>query len=68
MAGAAGGALAGSAIEGSAEQTKGVAITVRLDNGTLIAVTQADDQHGVGVGTRVQVIGGYGQPARVVPL
>jgi outer membrane lipoprotein SlyB len=67
--GALAGGVAGSAIEGHALAQQGYQITVRLDNGQSIAVTQAADVP-VQVGERVQLIGGGwgGQPARVLPL
>lgn len=48
---------------------KGLQITVRLNNGLTVAVTQAADVQ-VAVGQHVEIIGGGwgGQPARVLPL
>ncbi len=66
LAGAAGGDLAA----GKAYQQPGLQITVRLDNGQTLAVTQAADVP-VHVGQRVELLGsqyGWGQPARVVPI
>jgi len=66
--GAIAGAIAGNRAEGAAAQTQGVQVTVRLDTGNVIAVTQAADMP-LSVGERVQVIGGgWGQSARVLPL
>ena len=42
-AGAVGGAMAGSAVEEKATQQKALEITVKLDNGEVIAVVQAAD-------------------------
>jgi len=42
-AGAVGGAMAGSAIEEKATQQKALEITVKLDNGEVIAIVQAAD-------------------------
>lgn len=68
IAGAIGGAviggLIGSAIEEDATRQPGVEITVRLDSGRLIAVTQADDEPFYR-GDRVQVLTGYDGAARV---
>ncbi|SCC94393.1 Outer membrane lipoprotein pcp [Thiomonas sp. X19] len=66
LAGAAGGDLAAS----KAYAQPGLQITVRLDNGQTIAVTQAADVP-IRVGQRVELLGsqyGWGQPARVVPI
>ena len=60
------GALAGNKVEEEAGKTKGVEITVRLDNGETRVIAQADDQR-LAVGQRVQVISGAG-PSRVTPL
>lgn len=68
IAGAIGGAvvggLIGSAIEEDATHQPGLEITVRLDSGRLIAVTQADDEPFYR-GDRVQVLIGYDGTARV---
>lgn len=68
VAGAIGGAviggLVGSAIEENATRQPGVEITVRLDNGRMLAVTQADDEPFYR-GDRVQVLTGYDGTARV---
>ena len=66
--GAIAGAIAGNRVENAAMQGQGVQVTVRLDTGGVIAVTQAADMP-ISVGERVQVIGGgWGQSARVLPL
>ncbi|MDE1891325.1 MAG: glycine zipper 2TM domain-containing protein [Betaproteobacteria bacterium] len=57
--GALAGAVAGNAVEGSVETKPGVEITVRLDSGYVIAVTQGADEQ-FKVGERVQVLGGGG--------
>jgi outer membrane lipoprotein SlyB len=69
LIGALAGGVAGSAIEGRALAQQGYQITVRLDNGQTVAVTQAADVS-IHVGQRVQMIGGGwgGQPARVLPI
>ncbi|SCC95088.1 Outer membrane lipoprotein pcp [Thiomonas sp. X19] len=68
--GALGGAAAGDLAAGKAYQQPGLQITVRLDNGQTIAVTQAADVP-IHAGQRVELLGsqyGWGQPARVVPI
>lgn len=57
--GAVGGGLAGSAIEQGATRQPGLEITVRLDNGRMIAVTQAADES-FKPGERVRVLTGGG--------
>ena len=57
--GAAGGGAAGAAAEEAATRQKGLEITVELDNGRLIAVTQAADEP-FNVGDRVRVLSGQG--------
>lgn len=57
--GALAGAVAGNAAESSIETKEGVEITVRLDSGYVIAVTQGADET-FKVGERVQVLGGGG--------
>ena len=68
VAGAIGGAviggLVGSAIEENATRQPEVEITIRLDNGRMLAVTQADDEPCYR-GDRVQVLTGYDGTARV---
>jgi outer membrane lipoprotein SlyB len=68
--GALGGSAAGNMVAGNAYQQPGLQITVKLDNGQVVAVTQAADVP-VRVGQRVELLGsqsGWGQPARVVPI
>lgn len=69
LIGAAAGAVLGTRAEAAATQSSGEQITVRLQSGSVIAVTQAADVP-LRVGQQVQVIGGGwgGQPARVLPI
>lgn len=69
LIGAIAGAIAGNRMEAAATQASGEQVTVRLQNGSVIAVTQAADAP-LAVGEQVQVVGGGwgGQPARVLPL
>ncbi|MFP5465429.1 MAG: glycine zipper 2TM domain-containing protein [Gammaproteobacteria bacterium] len=53
------GGLGGAAAEEAVTREKGVEITVRLDSGRLIAVTQAADQE-FRVGDRVRILSGGG--------
>ena len=68
IAGAVGGAvlggLAGSAVEEGVTRQPGLEITVRLDSGRMMAVTQAADEPFY-VGDRVRVLTGYDGTARV---
>lgn len=68
VAGAIGGAvlggLAGSAIEENATRQPGLEITVQLDNGRMVAVTQAADEPFY-PGDRVRVLIGYDGTTRV---
>ena len=57
--GVLGGAVAGDAIQKSAMTQDGLEITIRLDSGYVIAVTQGADEV-LRVGDRVQVLGGAG--------
>ena len=57
--GVLGGAVAGDAIQKSAMTQDGLEITIRLDSGYVIAVTQGADE-AFRVGDRVQVLGGAG--------
>ncbi len=57
--GAVAGGLAGSAIEEGVTRQTGLEITVRLESGQLIAVTQAADEE-FRVGERVRVLSGRG--------
>ena len=69
LIGAVAGAIAGSRAEAAVTQSGGVQVTVRLQSGQVIAVTQAADVP-LAVGEQVQVVGGGwgGQPARVLPI
>jgi len=65
--GAVAGGIAGSAAEGAATREQGLQITIRLDSGQAVAITQAADVQLV-PGQRVEVIGNlYGGKARVLP-
>ncbi|MDS4020793.1 MAG: glycine zipper 2TM domain-containing protein [Candidatus Competibacter sp.] len=68
VAGAIGGAVlggvAGSAIEENVTRQPGLEITIRLDNGRMIAVTQAADEPFY-PGDRVRLMTGYDGTARV---
>lgn len=57
--GAVAGGVAGSAIEGKVTSKQGLEITVKLDNGQLIAVTQEADEQ-FHPGERVRVLSGGG--------
>ncbi len=57
--GAVGGGLAGSAIEEGVTRQPGLEITVKLDNGRMIAVTQAADEP-FKPGERVRILTGGG--------
>ncbi|MDE2343828.1 MAG: glycine zipper 2TM domain-containing protein [Betaproteobacteria bacterium] len=57
--GALAGGAAGEAAQSSASTKEGVELTIRLDNGYVIAVTQGADEE-FRVGDRVQVLGGGG--------
>ncbi|HQR03917.1 MAG: glycine zipper 2TM domain-containing protein [Proteobacteria bacterium] len=57
--GAVAGGLAGSAIEQGVTREDGVEITVKLDNGNMIAITQAADE-AFRPGDRVRVLSGGG--------
>jgi outer membrane lipoprotein SlyB len=54
------GGVAGGAAEEAATRRPGIEITVRLDNGRLIAVTQEDGGESFGIGDRVRVLTGGG--------
>ena len=57
--GALAGAVAGDAIQSNTATQNGIEITIRLDSGYVIAVTQGADE-AFRVGDRVQVLGGAG--------
>ncbi|MHB1668828.1 outer membrane lipoprotein [Thiomonas sp.] len=70
VVGALAGAAGGNMVAGNAYQQPGLQITVRLDNGQTIAVTQAADVP-VQAGQRVELLGspyGWNSTARVVPI
>lgn len=58
--GVIGGGLVGNAVANNANTQRGLEITVRLDNGRMIAITQADDYSGMRIGDHVRVISGNG--------
>ncbi len=60
------GAVAGNAVENQVGKTKGLEITVRLDNGETRVIAQAADV-AISAGQRVRLISGNG-PTRVVPM
>ena len=67
VAGAIGGGIGGNLVAQHAYTQPGLSITVRLDDGRLIDVTQAADV-AITPGERVQLISAYyGEPARVIP-
>ncbi len=59
VAGAVVGGVAGSAIEKSANDRVGVEVTIRLEGGKLIAVTQEKDEE-FHIGDKVRVLSGQG--------
>ena len=59
IAGAVVGGVAGAAVEESATKQKGLEITVRLEGGRLLAVTQAADE-AFNVGDKVRLLSGQG--------
>lgn len=60
------GAVAGNAVENQVGKTRGLEITVRLDNGETRVIAQAADV-AISAGQRVRLISGNG-PTRVVPM
>lgn len=69
VAGALGGAVAGNLAGQHAYQQPGLEISVKLDDGHVVSLTQAADV-ALAVGERVQLISGayYGESSRVIPL
>lgn len=67
VAGAIAGGLGGEAATSGAYKQAGVTVTVKMDGGGNFAVTQAVDVP-LTIGERVEVVGGYGQLARVLPM
>jgi len=59
IAGAVVGGVAGAAVEEGATKQKGLEITVRLESGRLIAITQAADET-FNVGEKVRILSGQG--------
>lgn len=59
IAGAVVGGLIGNAVEKSGNDRRGVEVTVRLESGALIAVTQEKDEE-FRVGDRVRILSGQG--------
>lgn len=57
--GAVAGGVAGAAVEEGTTRTKGLEITVKLDNGRMIAITQAADEQ-FRPGERVRILTGGG--------
>ena len=70
VVGALAGAAGGNMVAGSAYRQPGLQITIRLDNGQILAVTQAADVP-IHAGQRVELLGsayGWNSTARVVPI
>jgi outer membrane lipoprotein SlyB len=59
IAGAVVGGIIGNAVEKSGNDRKGVEVTVRLENGNVIAITQEKDEE-FRVGDRVRILSGQG--------
>jgi outer membrane lipoprotein SlyB len=65
---AVGGAVAGNKLGDAAGTQAGLSVTVRLDSGQIVNVTQAADVR-LQAGQRIQlIVGGWNQPARLAPL
>ena len=58
--GPAAGGVAGQAAEQAGTRKSGVEITVRLDNGSLVAITQEADETTFAPGDRVRILSGGG--------
>lgn len=69
VAGALGGAVVGNLAGQHAYQQPGLEVSVKLDDGHVVSLTQAADV-ALTVGERVQLISGayYGESSRVIPL
>ena len=67
LAGALAGLMGGQALEGAAAKESGLLVTVKLDSGQLLAITQAADVQ-LTVGERVQVLMDRTGKARALPL
>jgi len=62
------GAVAGNKLGDAANTQAGLSVTIRLESGQIVNVTQAADVQ-LQAGQRVQLIGaGWNHPARVVPM
>ncbi len=64
VAGAVAGGVAGAAIEEGVTRQKGLEITVKLDSGRMLAITQAADENFY-VGDRVRILSGGRGDTRV---
>ncbi len=58
--GSVAGGIAGQAVEQAGTRKNGVEITVRLDNGSLVAITQEADATAFAPGDRVRILSGGG--------
>lgn len=67
IAGALAGLMGGQALEGAASKESGLLVTVKLDDGRMLAITQAADVQ-LTVGERVQVLMDRTGKARALPL
>ena len=67
LAGAGAGYIGGRAAENAMTKQNGVLITVRLDNGKVLAVTQTNDQP-LKVGQHIQLLQSANGISRVIPL
>ena len=67
IAGALAGLMGGQALEGAAAKESGLLVTVKLDDGRMLAITQAADVQLI-VGERVQVLMDRTGKARALPL
>jgi outer membrane lipoprotein SlyB len=65
VVGAVAGGLAGGAIEEAATKRNGVEITVKLDNGQMVAIVQEDDGTEFRPGERVRILAGTSGGSRV---
>ncbi|MEJ2630881.1 MAG: hypothetical protein P8011_00130 [Acidihalobacter sp.] len=68
IVGAVGGAIAGHAAGNALTDQKGVEVTVRLADGSMVAVAQTYQKPRLHVDQHVQVIKGSGNHVRVLPL
>lgn len=65
VVGAVAGGLAGAALEEGVTRKNGVEITVKLDNGQLLAIVQEDDGTQFRPGERVRILAGTSGGSRV---